>query len=96
MVPIPKKRTLDRNTGDPSVITLNFMLDVCKWMKYFMQATLDVDSMKSLFSKWAVVSLTMLLLWTNMYLVGNSDISNIDNGNGMTLVEEDRKSYRVV
>ena len=56
MVPIPKKRTLDRNAGDPSVITLNFMLDVCKWMKYFMQATLGVDSMKSLFSKWAVVS----------------------------------------
>ena len=89
MVPLPKKKTWDRNAGDPSVIVVNFMLDVCKLMKYFMKATLDVDSMKSLCSKWDVVSLTMLLLWTNMYLVGKLDISNIDNGNGMTLVEEE-------
>ena len=96
MIPLLKRRTLDLNTGDPSALTLNFMVDVCKWMKYLLQSKLDVDSMKSMFSNLAVSLLTILLLCSDMNLIGKLVVSNIDIENGITSVWEDLKSYRVV
>ena len=96
MLPLLKKRTLDLNTGDHLVTNLNFMLDVCEWMEQLLQAKLDNDTMKSLSSKLAVASVTILLVWYNNYLVIKLDDSNIVNENGIPSVGEDVKSYRVV
>ena len=49
-----------------------------------------------LFPKLAVASVTILLLWSNMYVVGKLDDSNIDKENGITSVGEDIKSYWAV
>jgi len=72
------------------------MLDVCKWLNYLLQAKLDVDSMKFFPPKLAVASVTILLLWSDMYVVGKLDDSNIDKENGITSVWEDIKSYWAV
>ena len=65
-------------------------------MEQLLQAKLDGDRMKSVLSKLDITSITILLVWSDKYLVGKWDDSKEVNGNCITSGGEVVKSYRFV